>query len=95
MVILLTLYEDWLPFLLAAAYVVFHHGTVGTLDQSSVYNHPEAIAHPWRWAAVHGLFITAAGRGRARLAAERGGPGRRATGLPAGAGERGALQGRV
>ncbi|MDQ4071397.1 MAG: diguanylate cyclase [Actinomycetota bacterium] len=61
--ILLTLYEDWLPFLLAAAYVVIHHGTVGTLDPSSVYNHPDAVAHPWRWAAVHGLFITAAGAG--------------------------------
>lgn len=59
--ILLTLYEDWTSFLLAAAYVVIHHGTVGTLDPSAVYNHPDAIAHPWKWAVIHALFVTAAG----------------------------------
>ena len=24
----------------------------------SVFNHPAAISHPWRWAAVHAFFIT-------------------------------------
>ena len=63
MIVLLSLYEDWVPFLLAAAYVVIHHGLTGALDPASVYNHPDAVAHPWRWAAVHGLFITGAGIG--------------------------------
>jgi diguanylate cyclase (GGDEF)-like protein/PAS domain S-box-containing protein len=61
LILLLTLYEDWVPFLIAAGYVLVHHGIMGTLDPSSVYNHPDAIAHPWRWAGVHALFITGAG----------------------------------
>jgi PAS domain S-box-containing protein len=60
MMSVLLLYEDWLPYATAFAYVVVHHGTVGVLSAANVYNHPSAIAHPWRWAAIHGLFITAA-----------------------------------
>ena len=61
--ILLTLYEDWLPFILAALYVLVHHGVMGALDPSAVYNHQDAIDHPWRWAAIHAAFIVAAGAG--------------------------------
>ena len=61
MIVLLTLYEDWLPFLVAAAYVAVHHGVAGIVDPASVYNHPDAIAHPLKWAAIHALFVTAAG----------------------------------
>lgn len=57
MVAVVILYQSWLPFLLAIGYVVVHHGVIGVLDPSSVFNHPSALAHPWRWAAVHGLFI--------------------------------------
>jgi len=60
-VVLLTLYEEWLPFLIAAAYVALHHGIVGVLDPDDVYNHASATAHPWRWAAIHAGFIVAAG----------------------------------
>ena len=63
MIVLLSLYEDWLPFLVAAAYVVLHHGLAGALDPHSVYNHADAVAHPWKWAAIHGLFVTGAGIG--------------------------------
>ncbi|MDP8992299.1 MAG: EAL domain-containing protein [Actinomycetota bacterium] len=52
-----TLYQDWLPFLVAIAYVVLQHGLAGALDPDSVYNHAAAIENPWRWAAIHGLFI--------------------------------------
>ena len=61
MIVLLSLYEDWTPFLIAVAYVVVHHGVAGVLDPESVYNHPSAIAAPWTWAAIHGLFIACAG----------------------------------
>jgi PAS domain S-box-containing protein len=61
MIALLALYEDWLPFLLAAAYVVVHHGVAGAIDPHAVYNHPDAVAHPWKWAAIHGMFVVAAG----------------------------------
>jgi diguanylate cyclase (GGDEF)-like protein/PAS domain S-box-containing protein len=63
MIVVLAMYEDWLPFLVAAGYVLIHHGLVGALDPSAVYNHPDAIAHPWKWAAIHALFVTAAGAG--------------------------------
>ena len=61
MVTVLSLYEDWRPFLLSAAYVVVHHGLAGALDSHAVYNHPDAVAHPWKWALIHGAFVTAAG----------------------------------
>jgi diguanylate cyclase (GGDEF)-like protein len=56
---LLTLYQDWLPFLLAIGFVVVHHGTMGAFAPESVYNHPDAVAHPWRWALVHAVFVLA------------------------------------
>jgi len=59
-IVVITLYEDWVPLLLAAAYTGFHHGLLGTLDPASVYNHPDAIAHPWKWAGIHAGFVAAA-----------------------------------
>ena len=56
----LTLYQAWLPFLLALAYVVLEHGVVGALDPTAVYNNSAEIHHPWKWAAVHGGFVLAA-----------------------------------
>ncbi|HEX8068037.1 MAG TPA: SpoIIE family protein phosphatase [Thermoleophilaceae bacterium] len=58
---LLALYEDWIPFLIAVAYVGLHHGIAGAVDPGVVYNHRSAIEHPWRWAGIHGLFVAAAG----------------------------------
>ena len=60
MIGLLTLYQDWVPFLLAIAYVVLHHGLMGVVAPHSVYSNPDAAAHPWRWAMIHGGFVLAA-----------------------------------
>ena len=60
MVGILTLYQDWLPFLAAIGFVVAHHGVMGTMNPTQVYNHPDAIAHPFKWALVHGAFVLAA-----------------------------------
>jgi signal transduction histidine kinase len=57
MVPLIALYQDWFPFLLAIAYVLVHHGLIGAIDPGSVFNHPAAIRNPWKWAAIHALFI--------------------------------------
>lgn len=57
MVVVISLYQSWRPFLLALVYVVGHHGIMGTIDPGSVYNHADALAHPWRWALVHGVFV--------------------------------------
>jgi diguanylate cyclase (GGDEF)-like protein/PAS domain S-box-containing protein len=61
MVTLLATYEEWFPYLLAFLYVLVHHGVMGALDAASVYDHVAGQAHPWRWAAVHALFISALG----------------------------------
>jgi len=61
MITVLALYEDWLPFLVAAAYVTVHHGLIGVVAADTVYNHPDAIAHPLKWALIHGTFVAAAG----------------------------------
>jgi len=60
-IVVLALYEDWIPFLVAVAYVIVHHGAMGALHPSGVYNHPDAQAHPWKWALIHGAFVAAAG----------------------------------
>ncbi|HEV3231114.1 MAG TPA: bifunctional diguanylate cyclase/phosphodiesterase [Candidatus Dormibacteraeota bacterium] len=57
---LLMLYQDWLPFLVAIAYVVFQHGVLGVIFPSSVYDHGAAIKDPWLWAGIHGAFVLAA-----------------------------------
>ena len=58
MVALVTLYQDWLPFLAAIAYVFIHHGLVGALDAGSVYNHFAARNNPWKWAGIHAIFVS-------------------------------------
>ncbi len=55
-----TLYQEWPPFLIAIGFVVLHHGVLGVLAPRAVYNHPDAWAHPWTWALVHGGFVLAA-----------------------------------
>src|SRR5256885_17189877 len=55
----MALYQEWAPFLLAIGFVLVHHGVVGVLEPSAVYNHAAAMAHPWRWAALHAAFIAA------------------------------------
>jgi signal transduction histidine kinase len=57
MVTFLALLQDWIPFILAIAYVGMHHGIVGALDPTEVFNHPAAIAAPWTWAGIHAFFI--------------------------------------
>ncbi len=57
MVALVALYQDWVCFGLAIAYVLVHHGILGVVDPSSVFNHYAALNHPWKWAAIHAFFI--------------------------------------
>jgi hypothetical protein len=60
MIPLMALYEDWAPFGLAFGYVLLHHGIAGAIDPKTVYNHPSAVHHPWRWAAIHATFVAGA-----------------------------------
>ena len=61
MIPVLALYEDWIPCLLAVAYVALHHGAAGAIDADVVYNHADGREEPWKWAAIHGVFVAAAG----------------------------------
>ena len=58
MVAAVALYQDWIPFLAAIAFVFVHHGVVGVLDANGVYNHAAAWRSPWTWAAIHAFFIS-------------------------------------
>ena len=58
-VVLLTLYEDWLVFVLAVVYTLVHHGVLGMLVPGDVFaGHLES---PWKWATIHAVFVAAAG----------------------------------
>jgi methyl-accepting chemotaxis protein len=57
-VTLLALYQDWAPFLLAVSYVGIQHGVGGVLMPHAVYNHPDAWAHPMKWALIHAAFFS-------------------------------------
>jgi signal transduction histidine kinase len=53
----LSLYEDWVPFLAAVAYVFLEHGLMASvMDHDDVFNHPGSA---WKWALVHSGFIAA------------------------------------
>jgi methyl-accepting chemotaxis protein len=57
MLTFLALLQDWIPYLLAIAYVAIHHGIVGALWPDDVFNHAAAINAPWTWAGIHAFFI--------------------------------------
>ncbi len=61
MIGVLTLYQDWTPFLVAIGFVVIHHGVGGLLDPRAVFgDNQSAVRHPWAWALIHGGFVLAA-----------------------------------
>ena len=57
---IVTLYQEWLPFALALVYVVVHHGVVGVLEPTAVYNHEAAWNRPVLWAFIHGAYVALA-----------------------------------
>jgi diguanylate cyclase len=60
-IVALTIYEDWLPFLIAVGFVLLHHGIYGMIDPSGVYDQPGQANNPWKWATIHAAFVAAAG----------------------------------
>jgi diguanylate cyclase (GGDEF)-like protein len=60
-IVVLTLYEDWSPFLVAVAFVLIHHGVMGELDPQAVFENPSQWRHPWLWATIHAGFIALGG----------------------------------
>ncbi len=54
----LALYQTWPPFLLAIGYVGLQHSLVGVFWPQYVYNHSEAVAHPWQWGMIHAGYLS-------------------------------------
>jgi diguanylate cyclase (GGDEF)-like protein len=60
MLVVITFYQHWRAFLLAAAFVLVEHAVVGVLEPHLIYSHSEAWHHPVRWAVIHAAFIAGA-----------------------------------
>jgi diguanylate cyclase (GGDEF)-like protein/PAS domain S-box-containing protein len=60
MLSVISLYQDWRPFLLAIGFVALHHGLVGILTPTEVFDHGAAWRAPLKWALVHAGFVLAA-----------------------------------
>jgi diguanylate cyclase (GGDEF)-like protein len=57
---LLTLYQDWTPFLVATGYAILHRGLLAAVEPGSIYDQPAAAAASGRWALAHSGFVLAA-----------------------------------
>jgi diguanylate cyclase (GGDEF)-like protein/PAS domain S-box-containing protein len=55
----ISLYQDWRPFLVSIAFVALHHGVVGALSPENVFDHQDAWTAPFKWAGIHAFFVLA------------------------------------
>jgi len=58
---MVTLYQSWVPFVVAVLVTLSHHALVGVVEPHSVYNHPAAIEAPFKWALIHAGFVLVGG----------------------------------
>ena len=54
---LVSIYQDWVPFLLSVVLVAVHHVGVSMLFPDAVFSDPRAQANPLPWALLHALFV--------------------------------------
>jgi diguanylate cyclase (GGDEF)-like protein len=59
MIGVVSLYQDWIPYLIALVVVLLHHGVIGTLYPHAVFGH-DGHVNPWVWAGIHAAFVLAA-----------------------------------
>lgn len=57
MLAVISVYQDWMSYLLAILFVALEHGITGQFVPAAVFNHHDAFAHPWKWALIHAGFI--------------------------------------
>jgi len=50
-----TLYQDWAPFLVGVGFVFLRDGGMGVLSPQDLYSHRDAWERPWLWAAILGF----------------------------------------
>jgi diguanylate cyclase (GGDEF)-like protein/PAS domain S-box-containing protein len=53
----ISLYQDWQPFLVSIAFVAVHHAVMGQVRPRDVFSDPAAWRSPLKWAAVHAFFV--------------------------------------
>ena len=53
-IVLLSIYEEWLPFAIAIAYVLFQHGVIGGMHGSAIMDRE---GNPWFWSSIHALAV--------------------------------------
>ena len=56
---LVALYQSWVPFLLAVAFVAVHHGTMSLVMPEMVFSTPLALEYPLLFALLHAVFLLA------------------------------------
>lgn len=56
----ISLYQDWQPFILSIAFVAAHHAVIGTISPGAVFDSEEAWRKPLLWAGVHAFFVLCA-----------------------------------
>jgi signal transduction histidine kinase/CheY-like chemotaxis protein len=59
MVGVVVLYQEWVAYFVAIAFVVVHHAVMGSLYPTLVFDHHAAQEQPLKWAAIHGVGILA------------------------------------
>ncbi len=53
----LALYRDWTPFGMFLLATTLEHALFGAVDSAEMYDHHDAMVHPWRWALLHGVAV--------------------------------------
>jgi diguanylate cyclase (GGDEF)-like protein/PAS domain S-box-containing protein len=53
----ISLYQDWQPFLVSIAFVALHHGVTGVVAPSVVFDEGGGWDRPLAWAALHAFFV--------------------------------------
>src|SRR5258706_8094528 len=56
----ISLYQDWQPFLLSIAFVALHHAVMGLVRPEDVFDNPAAWRSPLVWAGIHAFFVLCA-----------------------------------
>jgi len=59
-VAVVSLYQEWLPFVVTICFVVLDHAVLGYVAPALVFNHHMGHERPLLWAGIHALFVSAA-----------------------------------
>ena len=56
----ISLYQDWQPFIVSIAFVALHHAVIGAVRPDAVFDNEAAWRKPLLWAAIHAFFVLCA-----------------------------------